>query len=197
MPGTRTPATAKRADAQRNIAAIVDATVDCLSRNPDASMSDIATTAGVGRVTIYGHFPSRADLVDAAFTQAITEGENALSQVDLSGDPRQALGRLIDSSWHLIDRFRSLLQAAQSALPPGRIRALHERPAERVENLIGRGRAEGVFRSDLPVSWLVSVLHSVLHGAADEINAGRLSVDDAARFITTTVLAAYLPPAEE
>lgn len=196
MPASRTPTAAKRADAQRNIAAIVTATVSCLGRDPDASMSDIAAEAGVGRVTIYGHFPSRADLVDAAMVQAIEEGEKALSAVDLTGDPRQALARLIESSWHLVEQSSSLLQAAQTSLPPGRIRDLHERPAERVEGLLARGQSEGVFRDDLPVSWLVSVLQGILHGAAGEIAAGRLTVDAAAPSITTTVLAAYTPPGQ-
>ncbi|TCO44073.1 TetR family transcriptional regulator [Kribbella antiqua] len=184
----------KRADAQRNIAAIVDAAIDCLSRDPNASTSEIAKAAGVGRVTLYGHFPSRADLLDAVFLHAIEGGEAALGQVDLTGDPREALTRLIESSWHLVDRFRSLLVAAQDALPPGRIRELHADPMVRVERLIERGRAEGVFRTDLPTSWLVGAMHSVMHGAADEINANRLTPDKAATYITATVLAAFTPP---
>ena len=51
--------------------------------------------------------------------------------------------------------------------------------------------AEGVFRSDLPASWLVATLHNVLHGAADEINAGRLKPEDAARTVSVTILAAF------
>jgi TetR/AcrR family transcriptional repressor of mexCD-oprJ operon len=187
---------AKRADAQRSIAAILEAATESLSRNPDASVSEIAKAAGVGRVTLYGHFPNRADLVDAALAHAIENGHAALDAVDLSGDPRQALARLIDSSWHLVDRFRSLLMAAQSVLPPGRIRALHAGPAERVQGLIERGQAEGVFRSDLPVSWLVGTMHSVMHSAADEINSGRVATGQAADFITATVLAAFTPPGQ-
>ncbi|MFC0624140.1 TetR/AcrR family transcriptional regulator [Kribbella deserti] len=192
MATTKIPA--KRADAQRSIAAILDAATESLSRNPEASVSEIAKAAGVGRVTLYGHFPSRAELVDAAFAHAIEAGHAALDTVDLTGDPRQALARLIDSSWLLVDRFRSLLVAAQSVLPPGRIRALHAGPMERVQQLVERGQAENVFRTDLPVSWLVGTMHSVMHSAADEINAGRLSTDKAADCITATVLAAFTPP---
>src|SRR6478672_563876 len=101
--------TSKRADAQRNIAAIVAAATECLSRDPAASTSEIAKAAGVGRVTLYGHFPARSDLVDAVFVHAIESGEESLGQVDLSGDPRAALARLTESSWHLVDRYRSLL----------------------------------------------------------------------------------------
>jgi hypothetical protein len=49
----------------------------------------------------------------------LAEGGRGL---DLSGDPRQALRALIESSWRLI--ADAVLQAAQSALPPGRIREL-------------------------------------------------------------------------
>jgi hypothetical protein len=73
---------------------------------------------------------------------------------------------------------------------------LHKRPASRVERLIERGRTAGVFRSDLPTSWLVGTLHRVMHGAADEIEAGRLSADDAAQTIAATALAAFTPPGQ-
>ena len=63
MPATRSPSTRparpQRADARRNVAAILDAAVLCLTRNPDASIADIAEAAGVGRVTVYGHFKTR------------------------------------------------------------------------------------------------------------------------------------------
>lgn len=193
---TRTRQPAKRADAQRNIAAILDAATMCLSRNPDASLGEIAQTAGVGRVTLYGHFPSRAELVDAVLARVIDDGDTALNAVDLTGDPSQALARLIETSWLLIDQVRSVLVAAQSTLPPGRIRDLHARPAQRVQDLVERGQAEHVFRTDLPTSWLVGTLHSVMHGAADEIHAGRLAADDAAALISATVLAAFTPPGQ-
>ncbi|MEV4543189.1 TetR/AcrR family transcriptional regulator [Micromonospora echinaurantiaca] len=195
MPGP-TPAKSpvRRADAQRNIAAILEAAVNALSRNPDASVSEIAKAAGVGRVTLYGHFPNRDDLVEAALASAIEQGHAALDAVDLTGDTRQALTRLIHSSWRLVNQSRSLLLAAQGVLPPGRIRDLHAGPVERVEGLVKRGQEEGVFRRDLSTSWLVGVMHSVMHNAADEINAGRLDPDQAAAFITATVLAAFTPP---
>ena len=192
----QTTKTGKRADAQRNIAAILDAATDSLTRDPAASTSEIAKAAGVGRVTLYGHFPSRADLVDAVFVHAIETGEELLGQVDLTGDPRTALARLTESSWHLVDRYRSLLMAAQDTLPPGRVRELHADPMARVERLLERGRTEGVFRTDLPTSWLVSVMHNVMHGAADDIHAGRITPDQAAPYITATLLAAFTPPGE-
>lgn len=202
MPASTKPSTdpaaahGKRADARRNVEAILDAAVVCLAHDPEANIGEIAKEAGVGRVTLYGHFASRAELIDAVFTRAMTETDAALERVDLTGDPREALARLVDGTWVLVNRVLALMHAAQRALPPDRIHAAHEGPMERVAGLIERGRSEGAFRADLPTSWLVTVFHAVLHAAADEITAGRLDADAAARLITSTLLAAYTPQAE-
>ncbi|WP_432043742.1 TetR/AcrR family transcriptional regulator [Streptomyces cadmiisoli] len=184
----------KRADALRSIEAIVQAASECLGRNPEASLSEIARAAGVGRVTLYGHFASRAEVVDAAMSRALDRGNEVLDTVDMTGDPRLALARYIEAGWHLVDEARALLAAAQRELSAGRILELHAGPAARVEALVACGRAEGVFRTDLPVAWMVNVLHAVMHSAAEEIRAGRLTSEHAAGHITATVLAAFTPP---
>jgi TetR/AcrR family transcriptional repressor of mexCD-oprJ operon len=189
-PGART---GRRADAEHNTARILDAAATCLSRSATASMAEIAQAAGLGRVTVYGHFPSREALIEATLARLLERGETVLAGLDLSGDPRQALRALIESSWRLIADADAVLEAAQSVLPPGRVRELHAKPAQRVEALIGRGQTEGAFRADLPASWLVSVLYHILKGAAADVGAGRLDPSDAPRFIGATVLAAYEP----
>lgn len=186
----------KRADAVRNRDAILDAAAVRLSEDAGASMADIASAAGVGRVTLYGHFPSRRDLIDATIARAVAEGNVALDAVDLSGDPRAALCRLIASSWLLIEQIGSLMTAAHAELGPERIRELHEQPAARVEVLIRRGQDDGVFRADLPSSWLVTLLHLAMHGAAGEIRGGRLVHTDAAFVIAAGVVAAYTVPGD-
>jgi AcrR family transcriptional regulator len=186
--GTRT---GRRADAEHNTARILDAAAACLSRSTTATMAEIAQAAGLGRVTLYGHFPSREALIEATLARLLEQGEAVLAGLDLTGDPRQALRTLIESSWRLIADADAVLQAAQSALPPGRIRELHAKPAQRVEALIRRGQAEGAFRTDLPATWLVSVLYHVLKGAAADLASGRLDQSDAPRFIVATILAAY------
>jgi AcrR family transcriptional regulator len=191
------PDTARRADARRNIEAILDAARDCLVADAGASIADIAVAAGVGRVTLYGHFGSRAELVDAVFGRSVAQAEEALSAVDLTGEPAAALARLVDSSWGVVHQFRSLLLAAQRELPAERIRIHHTRPLRRVERLLSRGRQAGAFRTDLPTTWLVAVFYQVVHGAADELHAGRLPASRAAHTITATLLAAFTPPPGE
>ncbi|EHR52791.1 transcriptional regulator [Saccharomonospora marina XMU15] len=187
----------QRADAQRNRAKILSATAAALRKNPDASVADIAAAAGVGRMTLYGHFKSRAELIEAAIEESLERGEQTLSQVPLDGDPAEAFRRLIASSWPLLNEARSLLAAAQKELTTARIRELHEASEARMRRLLERGQREGTFRTDLPVSWLLATTHVVMHGAAEEILAGRLDPGDAARFIDATLQSAFAAPAKQ
>ncbi|QKG22905.1 TetR family transcriptional regulator [Actinomadura verrucosospora] len=192
MPGAAGPR--RRADAERSIARIVAAARETLSRDPNTGIDDIAKAAGVGRMTLYGHFRTRADLVEAALADALRAGDEALSAVDLTGDPRNALSRLLESSWTLVAESAALSTAAQDVLPAGRVRELHAAPAQRMEELIRRGQDEGVFRTDLPLTWLVNVVHYVLQGAAEENRTGRLKTKETARVVTATVQSILAAP---
>jgi AcrR family transcriptional regulator len=189
-----TPVRQQRADARRNIAAILDAAVLCLIRDPDASVGEIAKAASVGRVTLYGHFKTRADLIDAVLTRTMMQADAVLDRLDTTGDPREALTRLVDASWQIVHQFRSVHQAAHRELPPERIHGSHDRIRRRIQNIIDRGQRAGIFRDDLPKKWLVTTAISLMHAAAEENAAGRLTAHEAPRLIAATLLAAFTAP---
>lgn len=180
----------QRADAKRNRTKILAGAVTAIRKNPDASVADIAAEAGVGRMTLYGHFTSRAELIEAALVDSLERGELVLREVALDGDAREAFQRLVSSSWVLVDESRTLLAAAQKELPAARIRALHQAAEARMRGLLERGQREGAFRADLPVSWLLTTTHVVMNGAAEEVHAGRLHPDDAPWFIEAILVPA-------
>jgi AcrR family transcriptional regulator len=183
-----------RADARRSIDRIVAAARSCLSENPYATIDDIAKAAGVGRMTLYGHFRNRAELVEAALADALLAGDATMSDVDLGGDAREAMTRLLTENWSLVAESGALLTAAEDALPPGRVSELHEAHVERAANLVERGRRQGVFRTDLPTPWLVAATQALLHRAAEEVRAGRLDEADAGRVVTESVQALLAVP---
>lgn len=183
-----------RADAKRNVAAILAAATDCLAQNPDTSMAEIAAAAGVGRMTLYGHFKTRTDLLDAVLTRVVAEAHETLEAVDVTGDPRDAVARLVAASWLIVDRLRNILAAVQRELPAERIRQAHDLVLGRIQSLIERGQATGEFRTDLPESWLVSLAMNVMHAAATEVSAGRLTSDQAPSVVAGTLLAAFTRP---
>lgn len=188
--GSREGAPQLRADARRNIELILAAAETCLARDPDASMSDIAAKAGLGRVTIYGHFASRQVLVEAVVRRVLAAADAALDEVDLSGDAAAALERLVDATWRVTMRSGSLLVAAEKALPATVVRQAHAGGLEeRVRGFFTTAQASGAFRSDLSADWLMAIFHAIVHVAANEIDAGRLDPDQASSTITSTMLA--------
>ncbi|HZW40727.1 MAG TPA: TetR/AcrR family transcriptional regulator [Agromyces sp.] len=179
---------ATRSDAVRNRDAILDAALERLTADPSASMGDIAKAAGVGRVTVYGHFSSREQLLEAVLIRTIEHSEAELAGIDLEGDPVAALERLVRTSWRIVDRFHRLLGVAEESLSNDRILAHHAQPMARVQTLIERGQRAGAMRRDLSAEWLTTCFHSLLHAAAGELRTGRLAEADADRVVAATVV---------
>lgn len=178
-----------RADARRNVELILEAGQRCLARNPDASVGDIAAEAGLGRVTIYGHFKSRPALVEAIVRRALSQANEALERLDLDGDPRAALGRLVDATWHVTRASGGLVVAADRTLPATLVTEVHTGPlTRRVEDLFTAGQATRAFRDDLPLTWLSTTLHALLHNAVHEVEAGRLDPERAPQLVRETML---------
>ncbi len=181
----------RRADAERSITAILDAALTCFANDPAVSMAEIAQAAGVGRVTLYSHFGSREILLQAAVTRAIAEATTFLADaVDEKLPADQAMAELVRTSWRTLDTYGGLGVAAIRHLDPEWLRKQHQGPLQPAADLIARGREEGVFRTDVPAEWQLTVCYSVIHAAAMEVDAGRLAAGDAGRILEVTVLGA-------
>jgi AcrR family transcriptional regulator len=184
----------RRADAERSIEAIVQAAVAGFRRQPDVSMSEIAAAAGVGRVTLYAHFPSRRALIAAAAQRVLEDASGALDAADIDRGPaREALGRLVRAGWSVLDRSRGIL-AVERELAPSVVRTHHHEVLEQMGRLIARGQADGVFRTDMPLSWLVATCYSLFHAAAEEVGEGRLDATDVEDVLEATILGAISAP---
>src|SRR5215203_5375493 len=86
----------RRADAERSVARILDAALDAVASDPEASMAEIARRAGVVRATIYVHFPTREALLEAVTRRAITEVTDVIEAAEPGhGDAADALQRVV------------------------------------------------------------------------------------------------------
>lgn len=185
----------RRADAQRSVAAILDAAATCLRDDPHATMTAIARAAGVGRVTVYAHFPSREELLGAVVARAIDDLGATLDAAVADERPADVAFRdLIRSAWASVDRAGRLLGAVQRSYDREQLRDQHAPALARIEQLIARGRRDGVFRTDLPLSWLMTITYALFHAAAEDIDAGRLRAEDAPQALEATLLPALAPP---
>jgi TetR/AcrR family transcriptional regulator, mexCD-oprJ operon repressor len=189
-----TPAPAprrRRADADRSVQVILTAALEALASDPDSSMAEIARRAGVVRATVYVHFPTRESLLDAVMEHAVGQVAEAMRQAEPErGEPKEALERVLLATWKQLSQFHSVLAINVNRLSTKELHRRHLPMTTQLVPLIERGRAEGVFRSDVPVEWLIAVARAIVHTASSELQAGRISQAEVERAMLTTALAA-------
>ncbi len=178
----------RRATAERNVTAILDAASELLSQQGPASIAAVAAQAGVSRVTVYSHFPTWEALLEAVVERAVGHATAVIAAAEpAAGPPMEALKRLIAAGWLELDRHAAIAQAAGRFLSAEAMARSHNAAYGQVAALVERGRADGSFRADVPASWLVTSCFALIHACAGEVHAGRLEADDAQRILTVTV----------
>jgi AcrR family transcriptional regulator len=154
-------------------------------------MSEIARRAGVVRATIYVHFPTRTDLLDAVMDYAVGQVAEATKGAHPQlGEPEEALVRVLQATWRQLAQFHGLLALNTARLSAEELHRRHLPVLDQLEPLIKRGQKEDVFRSDLPVAWHLAVIRAIVHTASHEIRAGRIPEADAEAALLTTAISA-------
>jgi AcrR family transcriptional regulator len=146
---------------------ILDVALDVLGQNPDAGMAEIAAAAGVVRRTLYGHFPSRLDLVRALTERAVGEMIAVLADVAASRMPADsAWAAFVARLWPVVHRYRVLVKLRRGEYG-AEIHGLLVPFDEQLAALVRRGQDSGVFGGHLPADVLSQVAYGALFAIAD------------------------------
>lgn len=154
--------------------AILDAAIETLSKDPTASLGDIAAAADVGRTTVHRYFPERSDLLSAIGRDALEKVATATkaARVD-EGDVPAVLARLCQEYYEFGDVFLllftmpDLLTATEWEEESDSDRALLR--------LVERGHREGTVDRELPAEWVQQLVWSLLYTAWEQTKAGAVS----------------------
>ncbi|HVV18431.1 MAG TPA: TetR/AcrR family transcriptional regulator [Pseudonocardiaceae bacterium] len=151
--GVREPVTRRRrADAQRNVDALVEAARTVFATSGvDAPAKEITDLAGVGVGTLYRHFPQRADLVKAVVQSGIDVVADAGPALSAAYEPVDALTKWIDRFTELLGTKRGLASALHSGDPafeglPG---YFMQRLSPTLASLLDAAAGSGAIRGDV------------------------------------------------
>lgn len=151
----------QRSHARSNHARILAAAREVLSRDPDASLDEIARSAGVVRRTLYGHFPNRQALLAALAEEAKQALREAVTAARRDGDdPSTALARMLLSLWAVGDRYRMLIALARRDLGEETFTAALGPSFVAITSILERGQREGAFPDCLPPPVLAQALQA-------------------------------------
>jgi AcrR family transcriptional regulator len=162
----------RRADATRNIAALLDAAAAAfVEAGVEAPVRDIAARAGVGVGTIYRHFPTRADLVVAVYrhqVDALAASADRLLEEAVS--PSAALGAWIDGFVDFLVTKHGLAGALRSE-DPG-LEALHSYFLEELvpacARMLDAARAAHEITADVSAYQLMRAVGNLCIGAESD-----------------------------
>ena len=146
---------------------ILDVAIEVMGRNPDAGMGEVASAASVVRRTVYGHFPSRSDLLLALTRRAVDEIATVLDE-DAAAEKAadEAWADFVTHLWPLVHRYRVLVVLRRGELGKD-IHALLGPVEEPLADLVRRGQDSGAFGRHLPAAVLSRVAWSTLFAIAD------------------------------
>ena len=153
------PARPLRRDARRNRGAILAAArqVFC-DHGLEAPLEEIARRAGVGIGTLYRHFPSRVELLDAVLADTVQAHVDAAEKALAIDDPWDGFASYLEQSCRLQAANRGLNDAMGMRFPrAATLEAARRRLFELVGQVVDRAQQSGQLRADLTLEDLAFV----------------------------------------
>lgn len=163
-----------RADAERNRAALLQAAEQVFTElGTDAPLSLITKKAGLGRGTLYRHFPSRTDLVEAIYDERLNRYEDYASRQAQTPQAGEALFDVLKmiawDQFFIPDLLRVIEENAKDSPKYAR---LWKRTERVVEQLLASASKAGTVRDDVTAQDVILVI-SMFYGVANSPSVGR------------------------
>lgn len=147
--------------------ALLEAGFAVFSRNPGASLSDVAAEAGVGRATLHRHFPSRSDLVTALARRATQELSEAVEAA--TADAQSYWDGLRRSMQAIVPlAHRHMFLTLEDIHSPDVLAAFADQ-ARDLREAINAAKAEGSIRRDLPTEWVAQAFDHLVYAGWEMI----------------------------
>jgi AcrR family transcriptional regulator len=149
-----------RADAEENREALLDAARVLFSeRGLAVSMRAVARAAGVGPATLYRRFPTKQDLIAAAFEDELRACERIVLEAAADPDPWRGIRTFLVRIGELNARNQGFTDAFMSAFPGAVDFASHRGGILRsLAGLVRRAQDAGAVRPDIVLDDLVLLL---------------------------------------
>ncbi len=167
---------------------MIEAALRLLAENPDASMQEIADASGLGRTTVYRHFPTRDDLFSALLAHALRQSWDVAVGVFERGLPFEDTVR--ELSLVMVDAgvdYRFLFSYGN----PTALQVSRTAPENPMLAWFRAAQQRGEMRADLPLHWVMSCFQALSLVAMQDFASGRQSREETAELLAASILALF------
>ncbi|SNY38483.1 TetR/AcrR family transcriptional regulator [Paractinoplanes atraurantiacus] len=139
-----------RKDAARNRARLLKAALELFGTQTDVTLKDVARQAGVGVGTVYRHFPTKEDLLDALTSDQVTLAVDIAREAAAESDGWQGLTRFLEESMRLQVENGCLRCVVDTGEPFSPVIAeARETIASLVQQIVAKAQQQGTLNADL------------------------------------------------
>ena len=162
-----------RADAQRNRARILAAAEEVFAtRGTSASTEEVARRAGVAIGTVFRHFPTKQDLLQAIMKDLLRCLTSELNSLAAEGDPATALFTFFSRTVAQAAAKKSVVELLGDAGIEVQVAGPVQSFRHGLETLLTQAQRRGAIRDDVQsaevMALLTSACQGALHGGWDE-----------------------------
>jgi AcrR family transcriptional regulator len=181
-----------RCDAERNRARIVDAACEAFAEGGlGVPMEEVARRAGVGIATLYRRFPTRPDLIAAAFGAKMARYADIASEALADPDPWRGFCRYVEDVCEMQADDHGFTDVLTMTFPTApAFEAQRNRSYDAFAELIARAKAGGRLREDFVAEDMVLLLMA----NAGVVEATGSAAPGAWRRVVAYMLQAYETP---
>ena len=162
-----------RKDAERNRQRVIEAARELFaSRGLDATLNDVAHHAGLGVGTVYRRFPTKEELIEAIFEDAMNQLADLAESALQHQNSWQGFVWLVEQLCEITATDRGIREIAFSKAGGRRVEAARVRLAPRLTKLVERAQDDGYLRpevsfTDMPIVGLLAGAVSEYAGPVD------------------------------
>lgn len=165
---------------------IIEQAAHVLAEGRGRTMQEIADISGIGRTTLYRHFRTRDDLIQAIKRQAVEDARAAIvASRPHEGKAEDALRRVIAAFINVGDRYRILVE---EGIPKEEMHGDKADLGVELFAMVERGRREGAFTPALSSQWILTAMGHLIMAAIEQVQAGDLARNHAAATVADTLL---------
>lgn len=172
----------KDARAERSKFALIQAGMTLLAENRDATLSDVAQVANVGRATLYRHFETRDQLIEAVAINCLETFDDATSSIDRDAKSWLDAIRLLFSVSMPLQNEMTFLMKLDSFIGENKnIKKIYHEQNKELRYILKKCQKENSIRSDISVDWLMALLDGLFFAAWKMILDHKVSHQQAAQ----------------
>lgn len=165
-----------------------DGTLWVIAQDRGASMGDIAARVGVSRATLTRLFSTREGMIDTMGRRILAHCEEVLDEARLDEAPVDEALAVLVRNYDVLAQLWNVVYVEADVLGVPELSDAADVVVERITDFVVRGQGDGLFRTDMPATWLASTLCSLAECAWELVGEGDMGERQAPDYLTKLLL---------